>query len=52
MARLPALVDSVAVLPKGRKPTRATRSSQRKRLDGKAARGDVKRQRGRVSGGD
>ncbi|MGH6626045.1 MAG: alternative ribosome rescue aminoacyl-tRNA hydrolase ArfB [Burkholderiaceae bacterium] len=52
MARLQALVDSVAVLPKGRKATRPTRSSQRKRLDGKAARGDVKRLRGRVSGSE
>jgi len=52
IARLQALVDSVAVLPKARKATRPTRSSQRKRLEGKAARGDVKRQRGRVSGSE
>lgn len=52
MARLQALVDSVAVLPKGRKATRPTRGSQRKRLEGKAARGDVKRLRGRVSGSE
>ncbi len=50
--RLQALVDSVAVLPKARKATRPTRSSQRKRLEGKAAKGDVKRLRGRVAGGD
>ncbi len=50
--RLQALVDSVAVLPKRRKATKPTRSSQRKRLDGKASRGDVKKLRGRVSGGD
>lgn len=49
MARLQALVDSVAVLPKARKATKPTRSSQRKRLEGKAAKGDVKRLRGRVS---
>ncbi len=52
IARLQALVDSVAVLPKARKATKPTRSSQRKRLQGKAAKGDVKRLRGRVSGHD
>ncbi len=50
--RLQALVDSVAVLPKRRKATKPTKSSQRRRLDAKATRGDVKRQRGRVSGGE
>lgn len=50
--RLQALIDSVAVLPKARKATRPNRSSQRKRLEGKAAKGDVKRLRGRVAGGD
>ena len=50
--RLQALVDSVAVLPKRRKATKPTKSSQRKRLEGKAVRGDVKKLRGRVSGGD
>jgi ribosome-associated protein len=50
--RLQALVDSVAVLPKPRKATKPTKSSQRKRLDTKATRGDVKKLRGRVSGGE
>ena len=50
--RLQALVDSVAVLPKRRKATQPTKSSQRRRLDAKTTRGDVKRQRGRVSGGE
>jgi ribosome-associated protein len=50
--RLQALVDSVAVLPKRRKATKPTYSAQRKRLEGKAQRGDVKKLRGRVSGGD
>ncbi|MBB5214485.1 alternative ribosome rescue aminoacyl-tRNA hydrolase ArfB [Parapusillimonas granuli] len=48
MARLQALVDSVAVPPKRRKPTRPTLASRRKRLESKAARGEVKRMRGRV----
>ena len=50
LARLQALVDSVAVPPTPRKPTRPTRSSQRKRLNDKAARGEVKQLRGRVGG--
>jgi ribosome-associated protein len=50
IARLQALVDSVATAPAPRKPTRPTRSSQRKRLDDKTARGEVKQLRGRVAG--
>ena len=50
VSRLQALVDSVAVLPKPRKATKPTKSSQRKRLDTKSTRGDVKKLRGRVSG--
>lgn len=52
MERLQTLVDSVAVLPKARKATKPTKSSQRKRVDSKAKRGDVKKLRGRVSGGE
>ena len=52
VARLQALVDSVAVLPKRRKATKPTYSAQRKRLETKATRGDVKKQRARVSGGE
>ncbi|MDS1139049.1 alternative ribosome rescue aminoacyl-tRNA hydrolase ArfB [Pusillimonas sp. SM2304] len=48
MARLQALVDSVAVPPKRRKPTRPTLGSQRRRLEGKAVRAHVKRLRSRV----
>ena len=50
--RLQALVDSVAVLQKPRKATKPTRSSKLKRLDSKSTRGEVKKLRGRVSGGE
>jgi ribosome-associated protein len=49
LRRLQEMVDSVAVLPEVRRPTRPTRSSQRKRVDGKTARGQVKALRGKVS---
>ena len=50
--RLQALVDSVATPPKPRKATKPTKSSQRKRMDSKTTRGDVKKLRGKVSGGE
>lgn len=50
LQRLQELVDSVAVLPKHRRPTKPTRNSQRKRLEHKTTRGDLKRMRGKVSG--
>ena len=50
--RLNALVNSVAVPPKPRKATKPTKSSQRKRMDSKTTRGDVKRLRGKVSGSE
>jgi ribosome-associated protein len=49
IGRLNELVNSVAVLPKARKATKPTKSSQRKRVDSKTTRGDVKRLRGKVS---
>jgi ribosome-associated protein len=52
IARLQALVDSVAVPPKARKATRPTLGAQRRRLEGKSTRSDVKRLRGRVGSGD
>ena len=52
IARLQELVESVATPPKPRKATRPTKSSQRKRLDGKTTRGEVKRRRGRPSWGE
>jgi len=39
----------VAVLPPPRRATRPTRSSQRKRLDGKSRDGERKQLRGKVS---
>jgi ribosome-associated protein len=49
LRRLQELVDSVAVLPTVRRPTKPTRSSQRRRLDGKAKDGERKQMRGKVS---
>jgi ribosome-associated protein len=49
LRRLQELVDSVAVLPTVRRTTRPTRSSQRKRLDGKTKDGERKQLRGKVS---
>ncbi|BCM25687.1 peptidyl-tRNA hydrolase [Methyloradius palustris] len=46
--RLHELVNSVAVLPKLRLPSRPSRSHIRKRLEGKAHRAAVKSLRGRV----
>lgn len=52
LQRLQALVDSVSRLPKRRKATRPTLGSQRRRLDGKASRAQVKQQRARVGHAD
>ena len=52
LRRLQALVDSVATVPKRRKATRPTLGSQRRRVEGKVNRGQIKALRGRVSGGD
>ncbi|MDP3669738.1 MAG: alternative ribosome rescue aminoacyl-tRNA hydrolase ArfB [Telluria sp.] len=49
LRRLQELVDSVAELPALRRPTRPTRSSQRKRMDAKTTRGQTKALRGKVS---
>jgi len=51
LRRLQELVQSVAVTRKQRKPTRPTRSSQRKRLDSKTRRGAVKLARAKVTDG-
>ena len=49
LQRLRELIKSVAVIPKKRRPTKPTRSSQQRRVDSKTKRGDVKRMRARVS---
>lgn len=49
LARLQALIRSVAVTPKTRKATKPTRASQTRRMDGKSRRGAVKSLRGKVS---
>ncbi len=48
LLRLRELIDSVAVTPKKRRPTKPTKASVTRRLDGKAKRGAIKAARGRV----
>ena len=49
LARLQALVDSVAQAPKKRVATKPTLASKRRRIEAKTRRGEVKAGRGRVS---
>ena len=49
LARLNAMVQSVATPPRKRKPTKPTYGSKQRRLEGKAQRGQVKAARGKVS---
>ena len=49
LARLQDMVDRAAHVPKARKPTKPTRSSQRRRMDEKSRRGEIKA--GRRGGG-
>ena len=48
LARLNAMVQSVATPPRARKPTKPTYGSKQRRLEGKAQRGQVKAARDRV----
>ena len=48
LARLHALVAAAAYVPKKRKPTKPTRASRERRLQGKKRRSDVKSLRGKV----
>lgn len=52
LSRLQALIDSVSTVPKRRKATRPTLGSQRRRVESKVNRGQIKALRGRVSGSE
>ncbi|MBW1606959.1 MAG: aminoacyl-tRNA hydrolase, partial [Deltaproteobacteria bacterium] len=49
LRRLQELIKSVAVSPKKRRPTQPTRGSQKKRLDRKSKRGQLKVLRGKIA---
>lgn len=49
LARLHALVAAAATVPRARRPTRPTLASQRRRVEAKLRRGQVKALRGRVT---
>lgn len=49
LARLQALIKSVSVVQKTRRPTRPTKGAQRRRLDNKARRGKTKTLRAKVT---
>lgn len=46
--RLVQLIQAATVVEKARRPTKATRSSQKRRMDSKTQRGKIKALRGRV----
>jgi ribosome-associated protein len=48
LARLQEIVDAAALVPRPRKATKPSRGSQRRRVDSKVKRGQVKATRGRV----
>jgi ribosome-associated protein len=48
LARLQALVDAAAHVPKHRKPTRPTRASKERRIEGKLRRSKIKALRARI----
>jgi ribosome-associated protein len=52
LARLQAMVDAAAHVPRARKATKPTRASRERRLGEKAGRSEVKRLRGPLRGGD
>lgn len=49
LARLQALIASVATAPKPRRPTKPTAASRQRRLDTKQQRGQLKTLRGRIT---
>lgn len=52
LQRLQDLIKSAVMVPKPRKPSKPTRSSQRKRLDSKSKRGQIKAMRGKITTDD
>ena len=48
LARLQELVDGAAAVQAARKPTKPTKGSQRRRVDSKVKRGQIKAARGRI----
>jgi ribosome-associated protein len=48
LARLQEIVDAASHVPRVRRPTKPTKGSQRRRVDAKVQRGQVKAGRGRV----
>ena len=48
LRRLRALIKAAAVVQKARKATKPTKASQKKRMDSKSKRGQIKAMRGRV----
>lgn len=49
LARLKLLIQTVMVVPKKRKPTKPSKASQRKRMDSKTKRSQIKNSRGKVN---
>jgi ribosome-associated protein len=49
LERLQELIKSVATVQKVRRPTKATKGSQKRRMDSKTKRGNTKKLRGKVS---
>ncbi|MEE9548248.1 MAG: alternative ribosome rescue aminoacyl-tRNA hydrolase ArfB [Nitrosomonadaceae bacterium] len=49
LRRLYKLIESTANSPRKRKPTKPTRGSEKKRLDNKTRRGEIKAMRGKVT---
>lgn len=50
--RLKELIKSVTIVQKKRRPTKPTRNSQKRRMDSKTKHGNIKKMRGKVSGGE
>jgi ribosome-associated protein len=49
LKRLQLLIQSIAISPIKRKPTKPSRSTQNKRIEEKAKRGEVKASRGNIT---